>query len=434
MKKIFMLLALFVIGMTGCLKEEQSEETTDAVKASEEKVITVWAWDEAFNVRAAQLAAERYKKEHPEVEIRVVSKAQNDITEKLCNGLSSRIYSDLPDVVLIEDYRIKGFLTNYEDEFTELTSVISYDKFMDYKVDIASVNGRRYGVPFDNGVAVLFYRKDLIEAAGFEEKDMEDLTWERYIEIGRIVKEKTGIYMLTLDPCDLGILRIMLQSAGQWYVDKEGSKVTIQDNQALADGVRIYLQLLEEEIAYSVNDWDGFIAAFRDKNVATVVSGCWVSPTIKENKEQDGLWRVARIPRLGANPDSIQASNHGGSSWYILKNKEHAKEAKDFIKFMFGENEEFSNELIEEINLFSAFKDSGDLSNYQKADPFFGDQILSAFISEIAADIKAVNYGAHTYSIEEILSKELQTVLKGTPLEQALRMAQVKAEAILGSD
>lgn len=31
----------------------------------------------------------------------------------------------------------------------------------------------------------MFYRKDMIEKAGFAEADMQNITWDRYIEIGK---------------------------------------------------------------------------------------------------------------------------------------------------------------------------------------------------------------------------------------------------------
>ena len=56
---------------------------------------------------------------------------------------------------------------------------------------------------FDSGVAALFYRTDLIEQAGYKKEDMQNITWEKYIEIGKAVKAKTGKAMLTIDPNDL---------------------------------------------------------------------------------------------------------------------------------------------------------------------------------------------------------------------------------------
>ena len=47
-----------------------------------------------------------------------------------------------------------------------------------------------YGIPFDSGVAAVFYRTDYIEEAGYTAEDMQDLTWDKYIEIGQAVQEK----------------------------------------------------------------------------------------------------------------------------------------------------------------------------------------------------------------------------------------------------
>ena len=67
---------------------------------------------------------------------------------------------------------------------------------------------------------------------------MENLTWDKYIEIGKAVKEKTGKAMLTLDPSDLGQIRMMMQSAGAWYVKEDGKTVNIADNAVLKEAVK----------------------------------------------------------------------------------------------------------------------------------------------------------------------------------------------------
>ena len=53
---------------------------------------------------------------------------------------------------------------------------------------------------------------------------MQDLTWERYIEIGEDVYQKLRIPMLTLDPTDSPLLRIIMQSGGHWYVDEQSCR------------------------------------------------------------------------------------------------------------------------------------------------------------------------------------------------------------------
>ena len=117
--------------------------------------------------------------------------------------LSSQVYDQLPDVIMIEDYDVQDVLQNYEEEFVALDDRVDYDKYVDYKRKLVEHDGKSYGIPFDCGTAALFYRLDILEQAGFSEADMQNLTWSRYMEIGQQVYQKTGIPMLTLDPTDL---------------------------------------------------------------------------------------------------------------------------------------------------------------------------------------------------------------------------------------
>ena len=77
--------------------------------------LKLWAWDDNFNIPAAKMAAERFQAKHPDVTISVESMAQNDLTQRLNTALAAKNYRTLPDVVLIEDYRVQNFLTGYPD-------------------------------------------------------------------------------------------------------------------------------------------------------------------------------------------------------------------------------------------------------------------------------------------------------------------------------
>src|SRR5699024_4135774 len=142
---------------------------------------------------------------------------QDDIVQKLNTTLSSNSVEGLPNIVLIEDYKIQGYLESYQDAFADLDDIVDDSKFADYKLAVTKGDGKNYGVPFDSGVAALFYRLDLFEEAGFTQDDLENITWEEFTDMGVAVEEKTGVKMMTLDPSDIGQIRIMMQSAGAWY-------------------------------------------------------------------------------------------------------------------------------------------------------------------------------------------------------------------------
>lgn len=307
---------------------------------------------------------------------------------------------------------------------------MEYDKFVDYKKQLCSKDGNMYGIPFDSGTAALFYRLDIIEKAGYTEADMQNLTWDRYIEIGKAVYQKTGIAMLTLDPTDFPVVRLIMQSNGSWYVGEDGSTVTISGNESLKQSLEIYEKLLHEDIGLSVNGWNEFISAFQNGKVATVLSGGWIISSIKANQEQTGKWRAAQIPVVAQNKNAVAASNVGGSAWYVLKNSKNAEIATEFAVSMFGENEELLDQLIPEIGIIPAVKNPSGFVNYEAEDVYFGGQKVTKLLTELANQIPTVNYGSKTYEIEDIVEEEFQKVLVNGDLDQCLERAQMKSEAV----
>lgn len=421
-----MLFSLSACGASGDTAKKSTE-------SSGPKKITVWAWDATFNVPAANEAKAIYEKEHKNVTVDVVEMAQNDIVQKLNTNLSANSTQGLPNVVLIEDYRAQNFLSSYGDAFKDMSKKIKKSDFMNYKIKPCSKDGKLYGVPFDSGVAALFYRTDLLKQAGYTDADMKDLTWDKYIEMGKAVKEKTGKSMLTQDPNDLGILRIMMQSAGQWYVKEDGKTVNLANNQALKEGLKVYKQMMTSGIVKQITGWDQFVGAFQKGDVATVPSGCWVSSSVIKSTDQSGKWAIAPIPKLSTVSSSVNASNIGGSSWYVLDKVPNSDVAADFLAKTFGSNKDLMNTLADKINLVSTLKASSTTSNYTKPVAFYSNQKILQDFSNWTAKIPAVNYGLYTYNIEDIMTGTAQSIVKNnTDIDKALKDAQTQAEAAVG--
>ncbi len=219
------MLALFTaLVLTACSGgddegSDNSEGNDDAegseASEGEGAELTSWAWDVNFNIAALNLALEHYDNE--EFNLEIIENAQDDIVQRLNTGLSSGTMKGMPNIVLIEDQRAQSFLQSYPDAFYAIGDYFNTEDFADYKIAPTSLDGAQYGLPFDTGVTGLFYRTDYLEEAGYSHEDLVDITWTEYIEIATDVKEKTGKAMLSLDPNDLGILRVMMQTTGVHY-------------------------------------------------------------------------------------------------------------------------------------------------------------------------------------------------------------------------
>ena len=422
-----LLASTLTLGLVACGSSEDSGSSGETATGGNDK-ITVWAWDESFNIVAANQAKEIYAKDNPDVDIEVVTMSQDDIVAKLNTSLSSGSYEGLPNVVLIEDYKIQGYLQAYQDEFADLSSVANASDFADYKTGVNIIDGKLYGIPFDSGVAATFYRVDLIEQAGYTKEDMQNLTWEKYIEIGKAVKEKTGVAMCTFDPSDIGQVRMMLQSAGAWYTGENG-EVTIAGNQELKDAIKIYKDLTEAGITKQVAEWDQFVGAFNNGEVASVVTGCWIAPSIKKAEDQSGKWAVAQFPKMASNSNSVNASSIGGAGWYVLKNVGNSETAVDFVGKTFASSTDLMNNLAKDINLVSTLNAAASCPNYNAGDEYFGGQEIFKDLAEWTAEVPSVNYGLHTYAIEDIMTEAMQSILQGADIDETLNTFQGQIEA-----
>ena len=424
LKKLAALLlaGVMTLGVTACGGGGGGETS------KEDNVVTVWAWDEAFNIRALNTAKEMYKKVNPDVEIKIENIGQADIVQKLNTSLASGTYEGLPEIVLIEDYRIQGFLTGFQNEFADLSDIASADDFVAYKTGVNQVDGKLYGIPFDSGVTAIFYRADLVEQAGYKKEDMQNITWDKFIEIGQAVKAKTGVSLLTVDPSDVGLIRMMLQSAGEWYTDEEGN-VDVKDNQALKDAINTYVKLMKSGVVKEAVGWDQLVGAMNNGEVMSNPTGCWISPSVKLADEQSGLWAVAPYPRMAENANSVNASSCGGAGWYVLQNVGDTDAAKDFLKNTFASNVELMNQLVEDIDLVSTVKAASNVENYEKEIPFYGGQKVFADLIEWQNNVPVVNYGANTYRVEDKIEEAIQKILAGEDMQKVLDDYQKQIEA-----
>ena len=95
--------------------------TTTAVyaKGDDDNKLTVWAWDQNFNIKSMQIAGEQYAKDHEGFSVDVIETSSDDCQTKLTTAANAGDYSTLPDIVLMQDNSYQKFLKAYPDAFTD---------------------------------------------------------------------------------------------------------------------------------------------------------------------------------------------------------------------------------------------------------------------------------------------------------------------------
>jgi len=383
-----------------------------SVSAAMAVEVTVWCWSPEFNGASMKAAADAYAKINPDVTINVVDFDKGALEQKLQTQLAAGITDDLPDIVLIEDYGAQKYLQSFPGAFEPLTGKIDYSQFAPYKVALATVGDQTYSLPFDSGATGLFYRTDLLEQAGLKPADLEGITWDRFIEIAKDVEAKTGHKMIDVDINDAGIMRIMLQSAGSWYFNEDGTP-NIVGNPVFKAALTTYQKVLQSGIFKPVSGWNDYTAAFMGGEVASVYTGVWIVGGIKGNQELSGKWGVAPIPKLADVDGATNYSNLGGSSWYVLASSKEKDAAVDFLNKVWAGDIDFYQKILVGQGAVGSYLPARTGAAYSSADEYFSGQPVWQNFSDWLTKIPGVNYGVYTNEADEAVKAQIPALAEG---------------------
>ena len=437
-----MLIGAMVASMAACGSNGGSSDNKAAkgdTSATEESgaseggnTLTVWTWDPAFNIPAIEEAANVYKADHPDFKLKVVETLSDDCETKLITAAESGDLSTLPDICLMQDNSYQKFVSIYPEAFVDLTdSGIDFSQFAAGKLSYSTVDGKNYGVPFDNGAVIGAYRTDYLEQAGYTIDDLTDIDWNRFIEIAKDVKAKTGKYMLSGQADSPDMIMEMLQSAGASLFDKDG-KPAMTDNAALKECISIYQKLVKEGVYYEVNNWDDYVSSITNEQVAGVINGNWISATIMGMKDTSGKWAITNMPKLIETPNATNYSNNGGSSWYITSNCKNQDLAIDFLKSTFAGSVQFYENILPTTGAIGTYAPAGDSASYQEPQEFWNTQPIFAKIVDFSLKTPTNNTSPYYYDGRNAIGTQIQNIMNGADVDQAIADAQAEVEFTMG--
>ena len=420
-------MAASVLAGCGGKAEDKSEAKKDDTAAAQEETLTVWCWDPNFNVYAMEQAEKMYQKDHPDFKLDIQEKVYSDIETALITAAEADDYSTLPDIFLMQDYSFHKNVANYPGIFTELTdSGVDFSQFSAGKLADSTVDGKNYGVPFDNGATIMAIRKDMVEAAGLTVDDFKDTTWSDFIEKAKKVVEKNNVPMLTSSGGSEIVIE-MLQSAGASpMVD---GKVDLVGNEALKKSIETYKQLIDEKVMVDYTDWDQYIASMNKGTAAGVIQGCWIMSSIQAAEEQSGNWAIVDMPKLDGIEGATNYANCGGASWAVSSNCKNTDLAFDFLKSTFGESVELYDDLLPNAGAIASYLPAAESEVYNEASDFYGGQTVYKDIVEFAGKVPGIDYGAYYSDIRSALTDAITNVVQnGADIDSEIKNAQDTVE------
>ena len=395
--------------------------------ASAQQVLTVAAYPAVDAIVKAAIPA--WKRLHPSVDIRVVSRAFADHHTAMTTALSTRAH--LPDVMALEvgyvgRFAQGGGLEDLRQPPFSIGSVAA--EYVPYALAQATNRtGAIVGAPADIGPGTLLYRSDVLHKAGVTEEQLTR-SWDSYLAAGEQIKRNTGAYLLAhaRDMKDL-LIRTGLQPGEGLYFDAD-SKVLVNSPRfvrafELAQAVR--RKGLDARATTWSNEWS---EGFKRGTLATQMSGAWLAGHLNNwlAPNTRGLWRAAQLP------DGAWAA-YGGTFFAIARGAPAANKAMawQFIQFMTLDRAQ-QLAAFKSQDAFPALLSALDDPFFEQSIPFLGDQAARVLWRAATRHIGAPRVHKQDAFATEVIDTELDKVLEQgkdvrTALADAARLLEKRA-------
>lgn len=239
---------------TAASTEASSTAESDAPLEGE---ITFWhSFTQGARMEAVQKAADKFMEANPGVKINIETYSWGDFNTKWNAGLTT---GDLPDMSTAQGTGEVVEMMNADvlTPIDDMVDDIGRDRFSANALADMTSDGATYGVPYYSHAQVMWYRTDLLEAAGLEVPK----TWDEFYDAA-VTLTKGGQYgaAFSCSPNDLLSTRYL-----NYYVVSAGSSLLNDDltanltSKEAIDGINFWLKVYKncspaETINYTVND------------------------------------------------------------------------------------------------------------------------------------------------------------------------------------
>jgi multiple sugar transport system substrate-binding protein len=337
MKKSMLLLlnvVLLTSIFTACSKSTTSPGgTTDKGSSGKKVTLNVALWDE--NVTdVMKKTIDIYKKDHPEVDVKVTYTPWVDYWSKLKTSLAGK---SGPDVFWMNGpniyrYAADGLVKDIQPMIE--ADKVNTDNYTKALVDLYTFKGHLYGMPYFLDAVGLYYNKELFDKAGIKYPDAS-WDWNTIQTNGaKLTDKQHGVYGYIAPIANQTGYYNFIAQAGGYVINPDKTKSGFDSPEAL-----------------SAFHWTADL----------IKQG--ISPTGQQQLETEpiqlfGSGKAAMFPAISVNAPQLykllgdklavapmpkgkqEATIVHGLSWVMNNNTQHEKEAWDLIKVLSGQEGE----------------------------------------------------------------------------------------------
>lgn len=309
--------------------------TISACQSSSDSKTVIKFWAMGAEGEHVQKLLPEFHRRHPDIEVKVQGIPWTAAHEKLLTAYAG---NSLPDICQLGNTWIPEFnlLKALEDLEPWLApgGKIKKDDYFPGIWETNVIDSSAFGVPWYVDTRLLFYRKDILEKAGYAHAPR---TWEEWYEVSKRIKQLPGNkekYALLLPTNEwTPFVVIGLQTGSQLL--KDDNRYGDFSGPRFTRGFEFLMQFYREQLApvgitQVTNIYQGLAEGF----FAMYITGPWNIGEFKRRlpTELQNDWMTAPMPSPDANTPGVSLA--GGSSLVMFKHSQKKEQAWKFIEYL----------------------------------------------------------------------------------------------------
>ena len=293
--------------------------------------LRIWAMGREGEV-LSELVPE-FERLHPGIRVRVQQIPWSAAHEKL---LTSYVGDATPDIAMLGNTWVPEFVAlgalEPLDSRVAASSDVDRSDFFPGIWNTNVVDSVTYGIPWYVDTKVLFYRTDLLAAAGYEKMPV---TWAEWRESMRRIKSKMSDhqYPLLIPITEWPPIVILGLQAGSSLLRDNGGFGAFSQPQFLG-AFDFYVSLFKDSLAPALSGTEisNLYQEFERGNIAMYISGPWQIGefTNRLPASMQDKWMTAPLPGV----DGPGVSLAGGATLALFKSSAHKEEAWQLMEYL----------------------------------------------------------------------------------------------------
>ena len=303
--------------------------------SAQEPVTLIWSfWGDPNELPPNYQVIEAFEAAYPYIKIETQHAPWSSYFDRIQTQMAGGTAPDVMFLNNIPSYAARGALMPLDDLIAK--SGFDIEPYYDELLKIFKYKDVIYGFPRDNDTTILYYNKDLFDAAGVDYPD-GTWTWTEFLDAAQklTVRDERGRitqYGVVLESNKY--FNFIHQNGANIFDDNlNPTRFTLDDPKAI-EALQFMGDLINKyEVAPSFAQMlqlGNSTELFQTGRVAMAMTNAARIPTFQQASFR---WGVAPLP---AGPTGIRANSMSGAGYVISANTKHPEEAWTFLQFLCG--------------------------------------------------------------------------------------------------